>query len=268
MGMREGEMIRVTVLGTGTSTGIPVIGCTCPVCTSEDSRDQRLRCSCFVSTPSVDLLIDAGPDFRQQAIRAGLSNIDAVLITHHHFDHIVGLDDLRPFLFENREAIPCYSSPLSADVLNQMFAYIFQDGSYPGTPRLTLNAVADRFEVASRGNELNTEWVTPIPVEHGDLAIYGYRIGTFAYLTDTSGIPESSMALLEGLDVLILDALRHTPHPKHMTISDSVSTAERIGAKQTYFIHMAHSVQHAVEEAKLPDGMALAFDGLTFDVQA
>lgn len=264
--MNEDDGIQITILGTGTSTGVPVIGCSCEVCRSEDPRDKRLRCSCYVQTQDVDLLIDVGPDFREQALRAEILNIDAVLITHHHFDHVVGLDDLRPFLFENREAIPCFTSPDSVEILNRMFAYIFRDGTYPGTPQLVLKAVDEPFHVMSRSNQSYDTTVIPVPAEHGDLMIYGYRIGKFAYITDTSCIPDESMALLQDLDVLVLDALRHHSHPMHLTITQAVDVAQEIGARQTYFIHMAHSVLHAEEEAKLPDGISFAFDGLTFSV--
>lgn len=266
--MIEDDGIHIIILGTGTSTGIPVIGCSCPVCLSDDPRDKRLRCSCYVKAQGVDLIIDVGPDFRAQAIRAGIANVDAVLITHHHFDHVVGLDDLRPFLFENRTAIPCYTSPNSAEVLDRMFAYIFRDGTYPGTPNLELKAVEESFQVASRDDERKKTTVIPVPVEHGDFLIYGYRIGNFAYLTDTSGVPDESVSLLQDLDVLVLDALRHRPHSKHLTISQAVEVAQQIGARQTYFIHMAHSVLHADEDAKLPDGVAFAYDGLSFSVGA
>ena len=212
----------------------------------------------------MDLLIDAGPDFRVQAMRAGIDNVDAVLITHHHFDHVVGLDDLRPFLFHNRKAIPCYAPASTASVLERMFGYIYADGSYPGVPRLTLEAVVEPFDVESRNISTARTRVTPVPVEHGDTEVFGYRIGKFAYVTDASAIPETSMPLLEDLDVLVLDALRHEPHPMHLTIEEAVEVALHVGAAKTYFIHMTHSMLHAEENARLPEGMELAYDGLTF----
>jgi len=259
----EGD-IRVTLLGTGTSTGVPVIGCTCKVCTSADPRDKRLRCSCFVQANGVDILIDAGPDFRYQAMRAGIENVDAVLITHHHFDHVVGLDDLRPYLFQNRHAIPCYASESDAQHLRRMFAYIFEDGSYPGVPRLTLKAVQNAFSVAGRNQSTDEVTVIPVPADHGDISVYGYRLGRFAYVTDTNGIPEASLSLLQDLDVLVLDALRRRPHAKHLTIEQAVETAGKIGAGQTYFIHMSHTVLHAEEDALLTESMAFGYDGLSF----
>lgn len=260
----EAGLVRVTILGTGTSTGIPVIGCSCRVCQSTDPRDKRLRCSCHIQAGGVDVLIDAGPDFRIQAMRAGIPGIDAVLISHHHFDHVVGLDDLRPYLFRNRSPIPCYAPASSETILRQMFSYIFESASYPGVPNLTIEPVDAKFRVRSRQDPDLTLSVTPIPAQHGELGVFGYRIGRFAYLTDISGLPESSFELLEGLDVLVLDALRHEPHPKHLTIGQAVEMAERIGAGKTWFIHMTHSLLHAEEDEKLPDGMALAFDGLEF----
>lgn len=256
--------VQVTLLGTGTSTGVPVIGCTCRVCTSSDPRDQRTRCSAHIEVDGMHLIIDTGPDFRRQALRAGLSRVDAVLFTHHHFDHVVGLDDLRPFFFGNKTALPCYARPNTAEVLRRMFPYIFCDRSYPGVPHLELREVQAPFEVANRYEEGMLVAVTPIEVFHGELPLYGYRIGRFAYLTDTSHIPEHSFAQLEGLDVLVLDALRHEPHPTHFTFDEAIAAAQRIGARQTYFVHMTHSVLHAEDEAGLPEGMALGYDGLRF----
>jgi len=217
--------------------------------------------------PNLDILIDAGPDFRYQAIRTPISNIDAVLITHHHFDHVVGLDDLRPFLFNNRSAIPCYADSKTTEVLKNMFSYIFKDRDYPGVANLDLVSVDGPFDVVDRSTGLNSTRVTPVPVSHGDLTIFGYRIGHFAYLTDTSAVPASSLHLLHDLDVLVLDGLRHEPHTKHMTLLDAVDTAAKIGAKQTYFVHMAHSILHEEEDAKLPEFVNLGYDGLTFETR-
>jgi phosphoribosyl 1,2-cyclic phosphate phosphodiesterase len=258
--------VVVQLLGTGTSTGVPVIGCDCKVCTSVDPRDARLRCSCYVEVAGVSILIDPGPDFRQQALRAQIESVDCVLITHHHFDHVVGLDDLRPFLFGNRVAIPCYASDETAGVLEKMFSYIFVDGNYPGVANLDLVRVDETFPVNKRlapGNEVQ---ITPIPVQHGSIEIFGFRIGNFAYLTDTSGIPDSSRELLSGLDVLVLDGLRHDPHAKHLTIKQAIDLADGLGVTQTYLTHIAHSISHEEEDALLPDGVNLAYDGLNFSV--
>jgi phosphoribosyl 1,2-cyclic phosphate phosphodiesterase len=257
--------MKVTLLGTGTSTGVPVIGCGCRVCSSEDPHDRRLRCAAWVQAQNLDILIDVGPDFRQQALREGMTRIDAVLLTHHHFDHIVGLDDLRPFLFDNRRPIPIYAKVNSAEVLRSTFPYIFQDRSYPGVANLCLQEIDGPFEVENRYGSGTGVRIEPIDVFHGTLPMFGYRIGQFAYLTDVSGIPEHSFERLKDLDVLILDALRHEPHPTHFTLDEAVEVARRIDARQTYFIHMTHSVLHAEEDALLPESMALAYDGLSFE---
>jgi phosphoribosyl 1,2-cyclic phosphate phosphodiesterase len=262
--------MRVTLLGTGTSTGVPVIGCSCAVCSSDDPRDRRTRCSAYVrvrpgSSDELGILIDAGPDFREQALRHGIDRVDAVLVTHHHFDHVVGLDDLRPFLFYERAPIPLYARDNTAEVLRRMFSYIFQDGSYPGVPSLTLDEVEAPFTVSARVGE-GEALVTPLPAHHGPLPLYGYRLGRFAYLTDVNEVPPSTEALLADLDVLVLDALRERPHHAHFSIDEAVAFAQRVGARQTYFIHMTHNLPHAVLDARLPDGIALGYDGLTFDV--
>ena len=259
--------ICVTLLGTGTSTGVPVIGCMCPVCRSTDPRDRRTRCACHVEAGGLSLIIDTGPDFRRQMLRHQIGRIDAVLFTHHHFDHVVGLDDLRPYFFDNRTPMPCYARPNTAAVLRRMFRYIFDgDGSYPGIPKLKLCEIEAPFEVNSRYEPRPPVPVAPVEVYHGEMPMFGYRLGRFAYLTDTNRIPEPSYALLEDLDVLVLDALRHKTHPTHFTIEEAVAAARRIGARQTYLIHLTHNILHAEEDARLPDGIALGYDGLSFDV--
>ncbi len=266
--MHKAAPIRVTLLGTGTSTGIPVIGCSCPVCTSTDPRDRRTRCACLLEINGLTLVIDTGPDFRTQALRENISTVDAVLFTHHHFDHVSGLDDLRPFLFYNRNAIPCYAQAETARVLRRMFAYVFMDGTYPGVPKLALHEIDGAFDVFGRYDQPGAVRVQPIDVYHGELAMCGFRVGRFAYLTDVSHIPEASYALLEGVDTLVLSALRHEPHRSHANFAEAIASAQRIGARQTYFIHMTHSIQHAPEDAVLPEGINLGYDGLTFEVAA
>jgi phosphoribosyl 1,2-cyclic phosphate phosphodiesterase len=261
--------VRVTLLGTGTSTGIPVIGCGCRVCTSEDPRDTRTRCAAYLVVETdagpIHLVIDTGPDFRQQVLREEIPRVDAVLFTHHHFDHVVGIDDLRPFFFGNRTPIPCYANADTAGVLRTMFRYIF-DRTYPGASLLELHEVDGPFTVRSRYEAGAEVEATPLGAFHGDLPIFGYRIGRFAYLTDVSRIPDETFARLDGLDVLVLDGLRRTPHPTHFSLDEAVAAAERVGARQTYLIHMTHNVLHAEEDALLPDHVALGYDGLSFDV--
>ncbi len=258
--------MKVTLLGTGTSTGVPVIGCGCPVCLSDDARDKRLRCAAYVEAGGVRLLLDAGPDLRQQALRAGLRHVDAVLITHHHFDHVAGLDDLRPFLFDGQGAMPCFANAPTADVLEAMYPYAFGPPSYPGAPNLKLVRVGEApFGVASRVGHGSVQ-VQPVPVFHGALPILGYRVGAFAYLTDVSRIPEASFGLLGGLDVLVLSALRPHPHPTHLTFGAAAAIAQRVGARQTFFIHLSHNAAHAAVEADLPPGIGVGYDGLAFEV--
>lgn len=263
--------VRVTLLGTGTSTGVPVIGCPCRVCTSDDPRDRRLRCAAYVEVDTehgpVYLVIDTGPDFRQQALNYGIRAVDAVLFTHHHFDHVVGVDDLRPFLFANRTPIPCYADPATADVLRDMFRYIFADGTYPGVPLLDLREIDGPFAVASRDTPEATVEITPLRAYHGDLPVLGFRIGGFAYLTDVSRIPDATFARLDGLDVLVLDALRPTPHPTHFSIEQATAVAEQIEARQTYFIHLTHNVLHYEADAHLPETIHLGYDGLSFSIE-
>ena len=262
--MPTDDPLTATLLGTGTSTGVPVLGCTCRVCQSDDPRDSRTRCSCYVRTNNLGLLIDTGPDFRQQALRESIDRIDAVLYTHHHFDHVAGLDDLRPFFFRNRQPMPCYCPPSTESVLRTKYDYVFGPDKYAGAPRVKLHAIDDAFSIPSRYESGNPVAVRPIPAYHGDLEVYGYRIGAFAYLTDVSHIPDDSLAMLDGIDVLVLDALRPQTHPTHFSFDEAVEVAQRIGARQTYFIHMTHNALHAEADAALPDGINLGYDGLTF----
>jgi phosphoribosyl 1,2-cyclic phosphate phosphodiesterase len=196
----------------------------------------------------------------------GIQKVDAVLYTHHHFDHVAGMDDLRPFLFDNRVPIPCFAKPNSATVIKDMYRYIFTDGSYPGVPRLRLLDTVGEFSLVGRYDSSKHVVVKPIEVSHGNLQMFGYRIGKFGYVTDTNYISEESIAQLEGLDVLILDALRDEPHPMHFTIDEATQVAVRIGAKKTYFIHMTHTVKHSDTESRLPGGIYLGYDGLVIEV--
>ncbi len=249
---------RVTFLGTGTSHGVPMIGCRCAVCRSTDPRDQRLRPSIHLDVEDgPGLLVDTSTDLRQQALRHDVTKVDAMLFTHSHADHVMGLDELRRFNALKGAAIPVYAdAPTGAD-LARMFAYAFQPSSGPGggVPELALTAIDGWFEVGGVA-------IVPVPIFHGRRPILGFRIGDFAYLTDCSAIPDQSFALLEGLDVLVLDALRHRPHPTHFTITEAVAAATRIGPRQTYFTHICHDLPHAETCAALPAGMALAYDGL------
>ncbi len=262
--MNDSSSMKVILLGTGTSHGVPMIACDCPVCTSDDPRDRRSRPSILVDYGDRVILVDTAPELRLQCIAADVRRVDAVLFTHHHADHVCGLDDLRRFNWLLKKTIPCYSSPHTAVRLKSMFRYGFEnDPGYPSAaPELTLHEIDDRpLELFSRR-------IIPIPLYHGPLPIFGFRFGSFAYCTDCSSIPESSLELLDDLDVLVLDALRRTPHPTHFTIDQAVEMAGRINARQTYFTHIAHELKHAETNARLPDRMALAYDGQTIHARS
>ena len=258
--------LRATLLGTGTSTGVPVLGCDCRVCTSTDPHDERLRCACYIEAGPLRILIDAGPDFRQQARRAGIERVDAVCFTHHHFDHTAGIDDLRPLFYRNSRPMPCYSSAHTAEILRERYAYIFGENPYPGAARVALHAVEEPFSITSRYDDTAQLQAQPIPMQHGDTPTTGWRFGPFAYLTDAHHISDESVALLDGVEVIVLDALRARPHPTHFSFDEAVEMARRIGARETYFVHMTHDVLHAEQEARLPSDIHLGYDGLQVEV--
>jgi phosphoribosyl 1,2-cyclic phosphate phosphodiesterase len=264
--MGESSALRATLLGTGTSTGIPIPGCDCEVCTSSDARDNRLRCACYVQTAGLNILIDTGPDLRNQCLKYGIRQVDAVLYTHEHFDHIAGIDDLRPFLIWNRAPLSCYAAERTCSELRRRYDYIFVDGSYPGVPKLDLHEVEGVFEVTGRYGQDRTVRIQPVPAFHGDLPILGFRIGRFAYMTDVSRLPAASYEMLRDLDVLVLSALRRQPHPTHFSFDEAVAAVRRIGAENTYFIHMTHNILHARDEPELPKGIRLAYDGMVLEV--
>jgi phosphoribosyl 1,2-cyclic phosphate phosphodiesterase len=252
--------IRLTILGSGTSHGVPMIGCDCAVCTSADSRDRRTRTSAVISYSGADLLIDTGPELRLQCLACNISRVDAILYTHHHADHVVGLDDVRRFNWLQKSPIAVFGNATTIEHLGTMFRYAFDDDPhYPSAkPQLSANVLDGPIELFGR-------IVTPIPYLHGRLPVLGYRVGDIAYCPDCSLIPDESRPLLAGLDVLVLDALRRRPHPTHFTLDQAVEEARRIGAKRTYFTHIAHELSHAETNAQLPDGMALAHDGLVLE---
>ncbi len=249
--------------------GVPTLGCTCRVCTSSDPRDQRLRPSIAIEWQDTDgnsashrVLIDTGPDFRQQALRFGIRDIDAVFYTHAHADHILGLDDLRPLSFSHRERkMPLYADTTTADVLERVFSYTFStEATYPTRARVELHRLAGPANVAG-------VTFTPVPLLHGRLQVTGYRFGNAAYLTDMNSIPESSLALLDGVQVVILDALRPQPHPTHASVADAIAWAEKIGARSSWFTHMSHEVMHAEMDPQLPSSIRLAYDGLRIPIE-
>ena len=253
--------MRIIMLGTGTSHGIPMIGCDCDVCRSSDPRDRRTRSSIVVETAGHSFLIDTTPELRLQCIACDVCRVDAVLFTHFHADHVAGLDDLRRFNDLQKSPIPCYADAPTSAMLKQMFGYAFEDRpDYPSVkPRLCLETITETLTILGVS-------VQPIPLMHGDLPVFGFRFGRFAYCTDVNFIPESSFHLLRDLDVLVLDGLRRRPHPTHFNLTEAVQTAQRIGAKQTWFTHIAHELGHEVTNARLPAGMALACDGQVIEL--
>lgn len=250
-------LIKITVLGSGTSVGVPTVGCHCAVCTSTDPRDNRLRPSILVSYDGHNVLVDTTPDFRFQALRAGIERIDAVLYTHAHADHILGLDDLRPYNFRQKERIPIYAAPETMATIQRVYQYIFdgvkKESNVPQLATHLINGeVIDLFGLEFR----------PVPILHGSAMIYGFRFGAAAYLTDHSDIPETSMQQLCNLDVLFLDALRHKPHPTHSTVDRSLKTVEALRPRRTFFTHISHDLAHERTESLLPPHVKLAYDGL------
>ena len=254
--------VRVTVLGSGTSHGIPMIGCDCSVCLSDDPRDKRTRPSIYVEMGSLAILVDTTPELRLQCVANNIKRVDAVLYTHHHADHVTGLDDLRRFNYLMKQPVHCYGAERTMSSLRRMFLYAFEAApdSPHSRPQLEFHSI-DQVPFV-----IEDETITPIPLLHGALPVFGFRFRDFAYCTDCNAIPEESIARLEGVNVLILDALRHSPHPAHFNLEQAIEMARRIGARQTYFTHMTHQIGHKQTEMDLPDGMALAYDGLSIEV--
>ncbi|GAB4398086.1 MAG: MBL fold metallo-hydrolase [Microscillaceae bacterium] len=254
--------MKVTVLGSGTSQGVPVIACDCEVCHSLDYRDQRLRPSVHIEVEGLSLVIDTGPDFRQQMLRANIKQVDAVLYTHQHKDHTAGMDDLRSFNFKQGTDIPIYGRKPVIDQLCQEFAYIFVDKSnkYPGVLSVEVHHIENcTFQI--KGVE-----ILPIDVFHLYLPVFGFRIGDFTYLTDVSRIPEAEMHKIAGTRYLILDALQKDPHISHLTLQQATAIAQQIGPEKAYFTHISHRMgKHAEVEKELPPNIHLAFDGLQFE---
>lgn len=252
--------LRLTILGSGTSHGVPMIGCECAVCTSPDPRDKRTRTSAVFSYNDHHVLIDTGPELRGQCLAADIRIVHAILYTHHHADHVAGLDDVRRFNWLLKRPIDVYGSAATLAQVRRMFAYAFHDDpDYPSAkPELRTNEVTGPFELFGRR-------VMPIPLMHGSLPVLGWRIGDMAFCPDCNQIPPDTRPLLDGLDVLVLDALRRRPHPTHFNLEQAIAAAREVGAARTYFIHIAHELGHAATNAELPKGMELAWDGMVVE---
>ena len=249
--------MQLTMLGVGSSAGTPVVGCCCATCVSTNERNKRTRCSSLITLDSGEnILIDTGPDLRSQALREHITRVDAVLYTHTHADHLHGIDDLRAFCQIQKQQIPLYAKQDAVNHIQQKFGYVLREpGDFWDLPVLRTETITAPFELFGVS-------ITPIPVQHGRSQILGYRIGNMAYMTDVSEIPESSFALLQGLDILLLDCLREAAHPTHINIEQSLAYASRIYAKQSYMIHMTHELEYASLTNKLPKNVYVGFDGL------
>ncbi len=249
--------MTVTFLGTGTSQGVPVITCTCEVCRSLDFRDKRLRSSVHVEVDGLSLVIDTGPDFRQQMLRERIRHLDAIIYTHEHKDHTAGMDDVRSFNFAQKMDMPIYARASVIDQIKREFSYVFAEIKYPGVPRIKANAIENSTFL------IHQTPITPIEVLHYKLPVYGFRIGDFCYITDTNHIPEEEMAKIQGCKILVLNALQKTEHISHFTLNEAIEMAQKINPEHAYFTHISHKLgKHAEVSEELPENIHLAYDGL------
>ncbi|MEK6780484.1 MAG: MBL fold metallo-hydrolase [Bacteroidota bacterium] len=253
--------MKVTFLGSGTSQGVPVIGCECEVCRSLDYRDKRLRSSIHLEVNGKSFVIDTGPDFRQQMLREGIKRLDAVVFTHSHKDHIAGLDDVRAYNYIQKIPMPVYGTKAVHEQLQTEFYYAFSDDKYPGIPRL------DLIEINDQPFMVEGVTFTPLPVTHLRMPVLGFRIGNFSYITDTNFIPDQTIEKLRGTQVLVLNALQREKHVSHFNLEEAIAMARKIGAPKTYFTHISHRLgtQRKVEK-ELPESVALSFDGLILEL--
>lgn len=250
--------MKITFLGTGTSQGIPVITCRCAVCTSKDFKDKRLRTSVLIETDDKTIVIDSGPDFRYQMLRAEATDLDAILFTHEHKDHVAGMDDIRPFNYMLHKNIDVYAAPRVQEALKREFSYIFTNVQYLGLPRINLNTITDApFQIGA-------STIVPLKVMHYKLPIHGFRIGDFSYITDAKTIPEETIEQLQGTRILVVNALQHTDHISHFNLQEALEFARMVGAEQTYLTHVSHNLgRHEEVEKDLPAGVSLAYDTLS-----
>jgi phosphoribosyl 1,2-cyclic phosphate phosphodiesterase len=253
--------VKVTFLGTGTSQGVPLIGCHCEVCTSTDKVNKRLRCSVFIETPEANIVIDTGPDFRYQMLRAKVDRLDAIVLTHSHKDHIAGLDDVRAFNYFQNKPMPVYATLETQAILRREFAYVFDTPDYPGIPQLNIHTIDPDVPFSINGITL-----TPIRVVHYQIEVLGFRIGNFTYITDANHIEPEQLAKVNGSEALVMTALRHEKHPSHFTLAESIEISQSVDVKETYFTHISHQLGLHDEVTKtLPPHMQLAYDGRTLE---
>lgn len=248
-------------MGTGTSLGVPIVGCRCSVCTSSDARDKRSRSSVLVEHQDKNIVIDTGPDFRSQCIASNVSRVDAILITHPHRDHLAGLDDIRPFCYQQKCFIPIYGSQISCNAIRRDFGYCFAEPKYPGVPDIELH----EFDYKSPINVCGIS-VTPIPVMHAKMEVSAYRIDDFTYITDASHISSESLRLIEGSRFVVVNALRREEHPSHFTLSQALDLIDTIKPEKALITHIGHSLGHAETEVTLPENVRMAYDGLRVEL--
>lgn len=254
--------MRVTFLGTGTSQGVPVIACQCAVCTSTDKRDKRLRTAIFIEIDGLHIVVDTGPDFRYQMLRADVRHLDAVLITHAHKDHIAGMDDVRAFNYQQQQSIPIYATPITHESLKREFYYAFGELKYPGVPRLELMPIEAGVPFA-----IQDTTIMPVEVMHHKMPVIGFRIGNFAYVTDAKTVSEASKTLLKGVDTLVINALQEEPHISHFTKDEALAFAQEINPRQTYLTHISHRFgKHETIEKMLPPSVFPAYDSLVIEI--
>jgi phosphoribosyl 1,2-cyclic phosphate phosphodiesterase len=254
--------LKVTFLGTGTSQGVPVIACECEVCLSSDMNDRRLRVSVLIETKGKTIVIDSGPDFRYQMLRAGVKNLDAILYTHEHKDHVAGLDDVRAFNYKQQSEVDIYADKRVQEALKNEFHYVFSGNNYPGIPRLILNTIEDGQPFQAAGID-----IIPISVMHFQLPVFGFRIGDFTYITDAKTITAEEKLKIKGSDILVINALQKEKHISHFTLEEALELAAEIGANKTYLTHISHRLgSHAEVSKQLPEGVFLAYDGLELEL--
>lgn len=255
-------IVKITFIGTGTSQGIPLIGCSCNVCNSPDERDKRLRTSVFIEAGDTNIVIDTGPDFRAQMLRSKILKLDAVIFTHSHKDHISGLDDVRAYNYFQKKPMDVYATKETQDALKREYSYIFENSDYPGIPKIKLNTIT-----ADQPFKINEIEILPIKVMHYKMEVLGFRIGDFTYITDANYIPAEEIEKIKGSKILVLNALRHEEHVSHYTLQEAVEVAQGINADKTYFTHISHQLGlHEDVENSLPKNMHLAYDCLRIEL--